>query len=186
ASLGMAAPHGALITEVAPGGPAARAGFASGDVILSVDGMAVDDPSAFNFRLATRPIGQTTKLARLRGGTTNTVDFTIQAAPIPDEAMIAQISGQSRFAGASVRQLDPALAELKGLPYDAKGVMVTAIADGSPAEAMGLRVDDIILALNDMPMETARAFAEIASQRVRTWQIILQRDGRVTRSIVSG
>lgn len=186
ASLGMAAPHGALITEVAPGGPAARAGFASGDVILSVDGMAVDDPSAFNFRLATRPIGQTTKLARLRGGTTSTVDFTIQAAPIPDEAMIAQISGQSRFAGASVRQLDPALAELKGLPYDAKGVMVTAIAEGSPAEAMGLRVDDIILALNDMPMETARAFAEIASQRVRTWQIILQRDGRVTRSIVSG
>jgi serine protease Do len=51
---------------------------------------------------------------------------------------------------------------------------------------MGLQVDDIILALNDMPMETARAFADTAGQRVRTWQIILQRDGRVTRSIVSG
>jgi hypothetical protein len=35
-------------------------------------------------------------------------------------------------------------------------------------------------------METAQAFAPVASQRVRTWQIILQRDGRVTRSIVSG
>ena len=35
-------------------------------------------------------------------------------------------------------------------------------------------------------MDTARAFADTASQRVRTWQIILQRDGRVSRSIVSG
>ena len=185
-SLGMAAPHGALITEVAPDGPAAQAGFASGDVILSVDGLAVDDPSAFNFRLATRPIGQTTELARLRNGTTTNVIFTIQAAPVADETMIAQIDGDSRFAGTSVRQLDPALAELKGLPYDATGVIITDIAAGSPAQAMGLRVDDVIISLNDMAMNTAQAFADTASKRVRTWQIILQRDGRVTRSIVSG
>lgn len=186
ASLGMVAPHGALITEVAPDGPAAQAGFASGDVILSVDGLAVDDPSAFNFRLATRPIGQTTELARLRNGTTTNVIFTIQAAPVADETMIAQIDGDSRFAGTSVRQLDPALAELKGLPYDATGVIITDIAAGSPAQAMGLRVDDVIISLNDMAMNTAQAFADTASKRVQTWQIILQRDGRVTRSIVSG
>jgi Do/DeqQ family serine protease len=186
ASLGMAAPHGALITEVAPNGPADQAGFVSGDVILSVDGLPVDDPSAFNFRLATRPIGQVTQLSRLRNGASSTVDFTIQAAPVPDESMIAQIDGGSRFAGTVVRQLDPALAELKGLPYDATGVIITSIAAGSPAEAMGLRVDDIILALNDISMDSAQVFAETAAQRVQTWQIILQRDGRVTRSIVSG
>jgi Do/DeqQ family serine protease len=186
ASLGMSAPHGALITEVAPDGPAARAGFASGDVILSVDGVAVNDPSAFNFRLATKPIGETTILSRQRAGTTDDVRFTVEAAPTPRNDAIAAISGNSRFAGTSVRQIDPALAEAKGLPYDARGVIVTAIEPGSPAEQMGLRVDDIILALNDMPVETARAFADVASNRVRTWQIILQRDGRVTRSIVSG
>jgi serine protease Do len=100
--------------------------------------------------------------------------------------MLATITGNSRFAGTSVRQLDAALAEAKGLPYDATGVIVTAVEPGSPAEQMGLRVDDVILALNDIPMDTARAFADTASQRVRTWQIILQRDGRVSRSIVSG
>lgn len=186
ASLGMAAPHGALIAEVAPDGPADRAGFAAGDVILSVDGVAVDDPSAFNFRLATKPIGQATTLERLRGGVSEAVSFTIEAAPAAGADMVASIVGNSRFAGTSVRQLDAALAEAKGLPYDAEGVIVTAVQPGSPAEQMGLRVDDIILALNDMPMNTARAFADVASQRVRTWQIILQRDGRVTRSIVSG
>ena len=186
ASLGMVAPHGALITETAPDGPAARAGFASGDVILSVDGVPVDDPSAFNFRLATKPIGQTTQLERLRAGSTDIVNFNIEAAPLADDTMVSTITGNSRFAGASVRQLDAALAEVKGLAYDARGVIVTAIEPGSAAEQMGLKVDDVILSLNDVPTDTAQAFADTASQRTRTWQIILQRDGRVSRSIVSG
>ncbi|WP_240229315.1 Do family serine endopeptidase [Devosia lacusdianchii] len=185
-SLGMAAPHGALITEVAPDGPAARAGFGSGDVILSVDGVAVDDPSAFNFRLATKPIGQVTQLERLRAGNTETVSFSVEAAPVAGGDMMAAIGGNSRFAGTTVRQIDAALAEAKGLPYDAKGVIVTSVEAGSPAEQMGLRVDDVILALNDVPMDSAQAFSETASTRVRTWQIILQRDGQITRSIVGG
>ena len=186
ASLGMAAPHGALITEVAPGGPADRAGFVSGDVILSVDGIAVDDPSAFNFRLATKPIGEVTLLERLRGSEAAQVEFLVETAPQPAEDMLATISGNSRFAGTSVRQLDAALAEAKDLPYDARGVIVTRVEPGSPAEQMGLRVDDIILSLNDIAMDSAAIFREVASNRVRTWQIILQRDGRVSRSFVSG
>ncbi len=185
-SLGLAAPHGAMITEVAPGGPAERAGFRSGDVVLSVDGQRIDDPSAFNFRLATRAVGETAKLERLRGGVTETIDFFVEAAPAPADSAIASIAGNSRFAGVTVRQLDPALSEQKGLPYDARGVIVTAIEPGSAAEGMGLRVDDIILALNEVEMADAATFQQTASQRVRTWQIILQRNGRVTRSIVSG
>ena len=185
-SLGMAAPHGAMIAELAPNGPAARAGFEDGDVILSVDGLAVDDPSAFNFRLATKPIGSSSTLQRLRGGQTENVAFTVELAPTAGTDMLASITGASRFAGTSVQQIDAALAEAKGLPYDAKGVIVTAVEPGSNAEQMGLRVDDVILALNNVPMDSASVFSQTASQRVRTWQIDLQRAGRVMRSIVSG
>ncbi len=185
-SLGMAAPHGAMITEIAPDGPAARAGFVSGDIILSVDGMRVDDPSAFNFRLATRPIGQIANLERLRAGATETVAFPVEAAPLPDVDASVSITGNTRFAGVSVRQLDPALSEAKGLPYDASGVIVTAVEAGSAADGMGLRVDDVILSLNEVEIVSAETFEQLASQRVRTWQIILQRNGRVSRSIVSG
>jgi Do/DeqQ family serine protease len=185
-SLGMAAPHGALITEVAPDGPAAKAGFASGDVIMAVDGVAVDDPSAFNLRLATKPIGQKTTLQRVRGGKTDDVPFDVEAAPVPGPDMLATVNGDSRFSGTTVRQITPDLAETKGLPYDAQGVIVTAVAQGSPADQMGLQVDDILLSLNDTTIDSAKVFEQTASQRVRTWQVILQRGGRVLRSIVSG
>jgi Do/DeqQ family serine protease len=186
ASLGMPTPHGAMITEVAPGGPAERAGFQSGDVILSIDGQRIDDPSAFNFRLATRPVGERAALERLRSGQTEVVDFAVESAPIPAEGATATISAASRFNGVTVRQLDPALSESLNLPYDAQGIVVTAIEPGSAAEAMGLQVNDIILALNDQEMTDAQTFAALAAQRVRTWQIIFQRDGRVSRAIVSG
>ena len=186
ASLGMGAPHGAMITEVAPNGPAQRAGFQSGDIILSVDGQKVDDPSAFNFRLATRKLGDIANLERLRSGAAEMLAFPVEAAPLPAADASATISDNTRFAGVTVRQLDPALSESKGLPYEASGVIVTAIEAGSAAEAMGLRVDDIILALNDTEIASASAFQQIVSQRARTWQIILQRNGRVSRSIVSG
>jgi Do/DeqQ family serine protease len=186
ASLGMAAPHGALVTDVAPGGPAERAGFRPGDVILSIDGIAVDDPSAFNFRLATRPVGDSVLLQRQRGGTIDERTLTVETAPSAGADMVATIVGNSRFAGTTVRELDAALAEAQDLPYDARGVLVTAVEPGSAADQMGLLVGDIILTLNDVATETAAGFADLASNRVRTWAIIFQRDGRVSRSIVGG
>lgn len=185
ASMGMAAPHGALITDLAPGGPAQRDGFNVGDAITAIDGIAIDDPSAFNFRLATRPIGQKAVLTRLRNGKSEDVAITVEAAP--SLAMVtATVTGNSRFAGTTVSGITPALAEEKGLPYDASGVIVTAVEPGSPAEQMGLAVDDIIISLNDRKFADAKAFQQFASQRPNTWQIILQRDGRTIRSIVGG
>ncbi len=186
ASLGMAAPHGALVTDVAPDGPAARSGFRAGDVILSVDGTPVADPNAFNFRLATRRVGEAAQIERQRQGETEIVTLPVEAAPAAAADATATITGNTRFAGTTVRELDPALAEAQNLPYDATGVLVTAIEPGSPADQMGLRPGDVILSLNDVPTDSAKVFADTASHRVRTWQIILQRDGRVTRSIVSG
>lgn len=45
---------------------------------------------------------------------------------------------------------------------------------------------DIILSLNGVEMTQASTFAQIAAQRPRTWEIVLQREGRVIRTYVSG
>ena len=183
-SLGLAAPRGALITEVAPGSSADRAGFRSGDVILRIDGFDVLQPSAFDFRLATRAVGSEVTVTYFRSGGELEATFTLEAPPGAGETIT--IEGNTRFAGASVETLTPAGAQDLGLPFDARGVLVRDVAAGSPADGMGLRPGDVIFGLNGRDIEDAAAFRELARGRPNAWQIVLQRDGRTIRSVVSG
>src|SRR6266508_3910821 len=55
-TLGLKRPVGALVTSVIDGSPAARAGLKNTDLIVAVDGQAVDDPNAFDYRFFTKPL----------------------------------------------------------------------------------------------------------------------------------
>lgn len=184
-SIGLDPPHGALITEIAPGSTADKSGFKAGDVILSVDGAAVDQASNFDYRIATKPVGETAKIGFWRDHKEQELDVTLAAAPA-DSGQIVQIDGDTRFAGTTVETLSPAVAQDLGLDFNAKGVVVTAITAGSPADQMGLQQDDIIISLNGTEMKDAQTFKSIASGRPNTWQIVLQRGGQVFRTVVSG
>src|SRR5580765_7770679 len=67
-SLSLKRPVGALVSSVVPRGPAARAGLRTGDLVVSVDGQAVDDANAFDYRFATKPLGGQSHLGVMRGG----------------------------------------------------------------------------------------------------------------------
>lgn len=185
-SLGLDRPRGALITEVAPGGPAEKAGFRSGDVILSADGVEVNQPSGFDFRLATKPVGQVARIGFWRDGKEQALDLTLEAAPGANGEDAVQITGNTRFAGTVVETITPAVAQDLGLDFSAMGVVVRSVADGSPAQQMGLRAGDIILNLNGQDMTDAESFKSLASQRPDAWKIVLQRGNQILRSFVSG
>jgi serine protease Do len=181
--LGLDRPRGALITEVAPGGSAEAAGFRAGDVIHSVDGFPVQQPSAFDFRLATKQIGASVEIGYFRDGRDATATVALQAAPGGD---LVEITGNTRFRGVAVATMTPAIAQELRLPYSAKGVVVRSVAEGSPAHIMGLQTGDIILNLNGRDITDAESFRQVAEARPEAWQIVLQRGGRVFRSYVSG
>ena len=184
-SIGLDRPHGALITEIAQGSTAEKAGFRAGDVILSVDGASVDQASNFDYRLATKPVGETARIGIWRDRKEQEIEVTLAAAP-RGSGQTAQIEGNTRFAGTTVETLSPAVAQELGLDFNAKGVVVTAVASGSPADQMGLQQGDIIISLNGNDMKDAETFKSLASRRANTWQIVLQRGGQVFRSFVSG
>ncbi|QMV04095.1 Do family serine endopeptidase [Devosia sp. D6-9] len=184
-SIGLDPPHGALITEIAKGSSAEKAGFKPGDVILSVDGATIDQASNFDYRIATKPVGETAKIGFWRDHKEQEMDLTLEAAPAGTGQAI-EINGNTRFSGTTVETLSPAVAQELGLDFNAKGVVVTAIASGSPADQMGLQKGDIIISLNGTEMTDAETFKNTASSRANTWQIVLQRGGQVFRSFVSG
>jgi serine protease Do len=110
----------------------------------------------------------------------------VTAAPGAGPDQTASISGNTRFAGTTVSTLTPPLAQDMNLPFDSKGLVVTDVADGSPADDMGLRKGDIILSINGQDMQDAKAFKALVSKRTNGWQIVLQRGGQVIQSYISG
>jgi serine protease Do len=183
-SLGLGRPRGALISEEAPGGPAQKDGFADGDVILAVDGFNIEQPSAFDFRLATKKVGDQADITYFRNGKEQHKTITLEAPP-KSEGQVA-IDGNTRFAGTTVETVTPAVAQDLGLPYSFKGVVVRAVDPGSPADDMGLRPGDVIVSLNGQDLADAEAFQSTASKRAQSWDIVLERGGRTLRASVSG
>lgn len=183
-SLGLGHARGALISEMAKGGPAEKAGFKDGDVILSVDGFDIEQPSAFDFRLATKQVGATAEVSYFRDGKQNTTTITLEAPPKADQPV--KLSGNTRFSGVTVETISAAVAQDLGLPFDARGVVVKDVEANSPADDMGLRAGDIILNLNGQDIVDADTFKRIANDRPRAWRIELQRDGRTVRAQVPG
>jgi serine protease Do len=183
-SLGLGRPRGALISELARGGPAEQAGFQDGDVILAVDGFNIEQPSAFDFRLATKAVGATADIQFFRDGKIADKQITLAAAS--DAGQPAIISGNTRFAGTTAETVTPAVAQELGLPFDTEGVVVRSVEPGSPADDMGLRAGDLILSLNGKDIADAATFAKTADGRPNSWRVVLQRGGRIIRAEVSG
>jgi Do/DeqQ family serine protease len=184
-SLNLDPPRGAMVTEVAANGPADAAGLKSGDVITAIDGVTVDQPQVLNYRIATKPIGSTAQLTYIRGGHTDQATLKLEAAPSGNNDT-AEITGNTRFDGTTASTLNPALAQQFGLPFNAKGVVVTNIKPNSPADQMGLQQGDIILSLNGTTINDVDTFKRIASSGANGWQIALQRGGQLIRTYIDG
>ena len=183
-SLGLKRPTGALVNNVLPNSPAAQAGLKAGDLILSVDGQAVDDPNAFDYRFATKPLGGTAELGLLRAGKELAAKVALRTAPASPRDEIT-IQSRSPFSGAKVANLSPALADELQLRVD-QGVVVLDIDTGSYASNIGFRRGDIIVSVNGKHIEKTADLDQIARQQSRTWRVIINRGGQQISAVFNG
>ncbi|MBC7172749.1 MAG: trypsin-like peptidase domain-containing protein, partial [Polyangiaceae bacterium] len=77
------AQRGALVSEVARGGPAARAGVRPGDIVTTIDGAHVADGYALLREILRREVGARLRLGLLRNGESSTIDVVTTARPPP-------------------------------------------------------------------------------------------------------
>ncbi|MBX6327477.1 MAG: DegQ family serine endoprotease [Pseudolabrys sp.] len=176
-SMGLKRPAGALVASVARGGPAAEAGLRPGDVIVSVDSQDVEDPNAFEYRFATKPLGSVARLGVLRAGRELSVTVALRAAPEAARDEVT-ITGRSPLSGATVANLSPALADELQLDNADAGVVIVDVAEGSYASNLGFRRGDIVVALNGRNVASTHELARLAEQRTRTWRITVRRGGQ--------
>ncbi|HWM49222.1 MAG TPA: DegQ family serine endoprotease [Xanthobacteraceae bacterium] len=183
--LGLKRPAGALVANVIPGSPAARAGVRTGDVIVSIDGQAVDDPNAFDYRFGTKPLGGHAQVMVLRNGKELKLSVNLQAAPETPRDEV-KISARSPFQGATVANLSPALAEELRLDFSSTGVAITGIGDGSIAQSLGFQKGDIVVSVNNTDIARTRDLERVTREPSRAWRITIQRGGRQMSVTFSG
>ena len=184
-TLGLRLPTGALVASVVSSSPAARAGLKPSDLIVAIDGQVVDDPNAFDYRFATRPLGGASQIDVLRAGKTVKLTVPLETAPDTDRNEIL-LSGRSPFQGAKVANISPAVADELHLDLDTEGVVVTDLSDGGTAASLGFQKGDIILAVNSQRIARTSDLEKATRDSSRIWRITLVRGGQQINVTLGG
>ena len=152
--------RGALVNRVRKKSPAQRAGVKRGDVVLKVDDRPVQSARDFFEMLETTIDGQELQLEIWRDGKTRKI--AVRAEEIPDEVVKALVT------------------EMLGMELELRengGCLVRSVRSGSGAERIGIQPGDLVLGIDNSPLENAEALRRAALDlrgRSRA-QIVVQR-----------
>jgi Do/DeqQ family serine protease len=184
-SLSLKRPTGALVASITPQSPAGRAGLRTGDLITSVDGQGIEDPNAFDYRFATKPLGGVAQLSVLRGGRDTKLAIALETAPdtARDELVI---QSRSPFLGAKVANVSPALADELRLESSTEGVVVLDVANGSTAQSLGFQRGDLVVSVNNEKIAHTRDLDRITKQPSRLWRVTILRGGQQISVVFGG
>jgi serine protease Do len=139
---------GALVSQVEPDSPGAKAGLKVGDVITQVNGKKVEDAGQLQVLISQQRPGTKVELGIIRDGKSETVPVTLEALDARHgEAKPGQEHGKARW-GLGLMEIDPDAREQLQLPANVHGVVVTNVQPGSPADNAGISRGDVITEVN--------------------------------------
>jgi len=186
-AVGLDRPRGALVASIFANGPAETMGLRPGDIVTEVDGIPIDDPTSINYRLATKGVGADATFSVWRDRRDLDFSVTLAVAPENPPRDELQIGGRSPFAGATVLNLSPAVAEELRYPGKPSGVIVAGIAPGSPAARVGFQPGDVILTVNGETIDDTAELGDLARRTgTPVWRISLDRGGRILQTTLGG
>jgi len=169
---------GALIQDIAPGGPAEKAGLKPGDVVRKFDGQTVEDQTQLTNMVAESNPGTTATLEIVRNGQPMTIKATLGERPanLPVTAGIGSAPSQGALRGVEVQALTPQLRQELGVPGGVSGVVVSQVSPNSPA-AQVLTQGDVIESINRQPVHNVAEFSRLAAEAKGRTLLRINRQG---------
>jgi serine protease Do len=187
ASLGLKNEHGALVAVVTADSPGARAELKQGDVILAFNGSAVDEMRDLPRLVADAAPDSKATLGVWRNG--RTVSLTATLGELPENAKIAAVetgkqdepAAEAAALGMHFEPLTDRLRRELHVAKEVRGVVVTRVDNGSAAENGGVSDGDIVVAINQEPVNTPQQAAaklnEAAHSSKKSALLLLNRHG---------
>ncbi len=181
ATLKLKDERGVEVTIVDQDAPAGKAGIKEHDVILTMNGTAVESGAQLRRMIRETPAGRVVTLGISRDGQPLTIkvqladrhksnawmshgkDFKFEMPPMPqlpdmDVPVSVVVVHSSMRSGLMVENITPQLGEFFGVK-NGKGVLVRAVEKGSRAEKSGFRAGDVIVRVNDQPVQDTSDFS---------------------------
>ncbi len=193
AALKLKEEEGVEVTMVDQDAPAGKAGIKEHDVILSMNGTAIESKSQLQRMIHETPPGRVVTLDLSRDGQPITIkvqlanrstefphvgkakEFHIEIPPIPNIPSIPDfempnigvvVVHSSVRSGLMVENLTSQLAEFFGAK-NGNGVLVRSVEKGSRAEKAGLRAGDVITRIGDQPVHDTSDFTSALHSRTK-------------------
>ena len=147
---------GAVITQVEPNSPGAKAGLKVGDVITELNGKAVSDAGELQVEVGEKQPGTTLHLKALRDGNSIDVPVTLEAMGKSDnDNQSADAShGKPRW-GLGLEDLTPDVRQQLQAGNDVHGAVIQQVTPGSAADNAGLQQGEVITEVNRQPVHSA-------------------------------
>jgi len=162
---GLTEAKGALVGEVTPKGPAAKAGLESGDVITKLNGREVRDSRYLKLAVAKVDPGETASVTVLREGKEKTLKVKVDELPgDPSVAQTSKVEDEGTLNGVGVADLDAKYRRQFSIPEKVDGAVVTQVDPDSAAAEAGIQPGDVILEINRTAVNDADEAVKLSSK----------------------
>jgi serine protease Do len=156
---GMDTPRGVLIAQVNDDTPAKEAGLEDGDIILTVDGEEIRNPSMLRNVISLSDVGETVELEIVRDGKEKRVPVKLGLLPGQTDVPAAPAKDHDEtLDGVTVRALDNRTRTMADLPEDLEGILVVSVSRSSNAAREGLEEGDVIQEVGRVPVSSLGEF----------------------------
>jgi serine protease Do len=185
-SFGLQESEGALVSDITEDGPAEKAGIKRGDVIVSFNGKAIKEMDTLPKLVGATEIGKKAKVGIIRDGKSLEVEVVI--GELKDERLQASKKPEvEKDFGLVVQNITPEIAKHLNLK-DKRGVIVTDVQPGSPAQEGDIRSGDIIKEISRKPIKNLEDFKE-AMKKVNIKEgavLLIQRENVTFYTVLRG